>query len=361
MGVADSKSLGREEESRNPMIPAAIPAETPRADYSNPLRVICLTTRGLDKASTQYRFVQFIDFFREAGVEFEFVPRDRLDQKTIAELAACDLLVNQRCLLPLHLARRVMRAARRRLLDFDDAIYTRSGRSWNWLTALRVRTRLRHLLKHSHLTTVANEHLATFARRHARRVEVVPMALDGRVWHPGARSAVGATRIGWSGSPANLGQLEQLGEVLAPLFQRRPDLQLSVLCGRRPELPFEFEHRPFQSGTEPDFVRSLDVGLLPLVEDEYTRGKSPIKVLQYLSCGVPVVGNRFGGAAEMLDDTNSVRVERLDDWPAVLEALADDLPQRHRLGAAGLKRFQERHELRMVGERWLRLFQGERA
>jgi glycosyltransferase involved in cell wall biosynthesis len=154
--------------------------------------------------------------------------------------------------------------------------------------------------------------------------------------------------------------LERLGGVLAPLFNRRRDLRLAVLCGRRPDLPFAFEHQAFQTGVEPEFVRLLDIGLLPLVEDEFTRGKSPIKALQYLSCGIPVVGDLFGGTAEMLDETNSVKVHGLADWPAAMESLADDLDRRRRLGAAGWARFRARHELQVVGRCWLALFRGEK-
>lgn len=323
-------------------------------------KLLCLTTRGLDKASTHYRFVQFEEFFRDARVEIEFVARQDLDQKRIDGLPEYDVLVNQRCLLPLRRARAVMRLARRSLLDFDDAIYTRPGRPRNWLTAWRVRARLRYLLAHSELTTVANRCLADYARRHANRVEIVPMALDGRVWHPVERpAATRPVRIGWSGSPVNIGQMERLAGVLAPLFGGRRDLRLAILSGRRPALPFDFDYQPFQAGAEPEFVRSLDIGLLPLVEDEFTRGKSPIKALQYMACGVPVVGNVFGGTAEMLDESNSVTVQRLEDWPAALESLADDRERRRYLGMAGAARFRDRHELRVIGERWLALFRGE--
>jgi hypothetical protein len=325
------------------------------------VKVLCLTTRGLDKASTHYRFVQFVDYFRDAGVQIDFIARDALDATRIAGLAGYDLLVNQRCLLPLRRARAVLRSARRSLLDFDDAIYTRSGRSRNWLTSIRVHARLRYLLRCSHLTTVPNGHLAAYARLHAKRVEIVPMALDAKVWHPVEKTAgTRPGRIGWSGSPVNLGQIERLGPVLAPLFIRPHKLQLAILCGRRPILPFDFDYQAFQPGTEPDFVQSLDIGLLPLVEDEFTRGKSPIKALQYMSCGVPVVGNVFGGAAEMLDETNSVPVAELTDWPAALTALADNDERRRQLGIAGLARFRDRHELRVVGARWLALFRGEK-
>jgi glycosyltransferase involved in cell wall biosynthesis len=324
------------------------------------VKVLCLTTRGLDKASTHYRFVQFLDFFREHGVQIEFIARDALNPTHIAALPRYDLLLNQRCLLPLRRARAVTRAARRSVLDFDDAIYTRSGRSRSWLTSLRVHARLRFLLQCSHLTTVANQHLAAYARRHAKHVEIVPMALDAIIWHPLEKTGeTRPVRIGWSGSPANLGQIERLGSVLAPLFSHRHTLQLAILCGRRPTLPFDFDYQPFHPGTEPDFVRSLDIGLLPLVEDEFTRGKSPIKALQYMSCGVPVVGNVFGGAAEMLDETNSVSVTELTDWPTALAALADHPERRRQLGVAGLTRFRDRHELRLVGARWIALFRGE--
>lgn len=323
------------------------------------MKLLCLTTRGLDKASTQYRFVQFTEFFQESGVVVEFLSREALNTARMESLASYDAVINQRCLLPLGQARAVARRARHLLLDFDDAIFTRPGRPRSWLAALRVRWRLRYLLTHADLTTVANGYLADYARRHAKRVEIVPMALDAQTWHPGEpREGHGPVRFGWAGSPSNLPQLERLGSVLGPWLQGRPNVRLVILSGQRPELPFDFDYLPFTPGAEPDFVRSLDVGLLALQKDAFTQGKSPIKALQYMSCAVPALGEIFGGAAEMLDETNSIAVERLADWPRALEALASDPERRRRLGKAGLERFRKRHELRVVGARWLELFRG---
>ncbi len=321
------------------------------------MKLLCLTTRGLDKASTHYRFVQFTEFFRESGVTVEFLSREALDAARLQSLAGYDAVINQRCLLPLGWARAVARRARRMLLDFDDAIFTRPGQPRSWLAAMRVRWRLRYWLTRANLTTVANGYLADYARRHAKRVEIVPMALDARSWHPGEpRERQGPVRIGWAGSPSNLPQLERLGSVLGPWFEQRSDVRLVIRSGQRPALPFDFDYEAFQPGAEPEFVRSLDIGLVALQKDAFTQGKSPIKALQYMACGVPAVGEIFGGAAEMLDETNSIAVEQLADWPRALDALAGDPQRRQRLGNAGLERFRKRHELRVVGARWLELF-----
>jgi len=63
-------------------------------------------------------------------------------------------------------------------------------------------------------------------------------------------------------------------------------------------------------------MQSLDIGLLPLNDDEYSRGKSPIKAIQYLACGIPVVGNIFGGASEILNAENSIAVNSDQEWKA---------------------------------------------
>ena len=177
------------------------------------------------------------------------------------------------------------------------------------------------------------------------------MGLDLEIWRPSSRKSRGKRpRIGWAGNPGNLWHLEKLREPLRRLSQKREDIEVAVFSGRRPSFDFPYEYVPYSQGAECEFVAGLDVGLLPLDSEPYSLGKSPIKALQYMSCGVAVVGNAAGASAELLDGRNGVVIRSESEWLPALEGILS-VPERLReVGMAGRRFVEERHDLRKVTE-----------
>jgi glycosyltransferase involved in cell wall biosynthesis len=318
------------------------------------MKVLVIIDRDLFKGSTQYRLAQFTDLFNAHGISLEFIRRNKV-AAAARRAGECDLLLNQKCLIRAGLARRLIASSRRTWFDFDDAIYTRPGRPYGPWTSWRVKRRLQTWLRHADLVTTANKVLAGYARRFARSVTIVPMAIDTGRWHPVPKPSDAPVTLGWIGAPVNVPQLERLNAPLRALLRDHPNARLRVFSGRRPVLTCPFDYTPYQPGAEAAFVQQLDIGLLPLEPDEFSFGKSPIKTLQYLACGVPVVGNIFGATAEILSETNSVAVRTEADWIEALTALIGDRPRLRRLGAAGRAFIEQRHDCRRVGAQLLGL------
>jgi glycosyltransferase involved in cell wall biosynthesis len=308
------------------------------------MKLLALPIGNEDTASSWYRFYQFLPRLRASGWEVEILV-GAADASRVAEQAAgADIVLNQKNLLRGNLARALRHCAKRVVFDFDDAVFTRPGKPFSWLTQLRVNARLRYQLRTADLVTVSSRYLADYAVKYATRVEVLPMAIDLNVWteRPAPRSET--VTIGWSGAPHNLGYLEQLEPVLARLVAEYPRVRLAVFCGRAPRWSLPVQHVPFAKGEDHRFVAQLDIGLLPLGEDSFTRGKSPIKVLQYMACGVPVVGNVFGATSEILVESNSIAVHSPEQWHAALAALVADPQRRAALGRAGRSFVAEHHD-----------------
>ncbi len=114
-----------------------------------------------------------------------------------------------------------------------------------------------------------------------------------------------------------------------------------------------------QFRTNPARHQQLDIGLLPMEDDAFGRGKSPIKSLQYLSCGVPVVGRFVGATREILDARTGVEVHGEAEWTQAIVALGRDPARRHLLAEAGVARMHERHDRTVAAERLLRILRGE--
>ena len=272
------------------------------------MHILAIVSRDLEKGSTKFRLAQYLDYLRQRGAEVEFVRRDEIDETTIKRARRADVLFNQKCLIRTSIARKLIAASRRVIFDFDDAIYTRPGKPFSMFTRLKVARRFRLWLKNSDVVTTPNKFLAEYAKRYSKAVEVVPMALDLDVWVPAQKTEQPTVVVGWAGAPVNVHLLERLDPVLTALQREFPQMHLSVFSGQKPHLNCSFGYHPFRPGYEPEFIRNLDIGLLPLTDEEYTFGKSPIKSLQYLACAVPVVGNVLGATGEILNSKNSVAV-----------------------------------------------------
>lgn len=314
------------------------------------MKILVLAYADGAAASTLYRFRAGQGIWRSMGHQVDVVPAHSLPEHLGNRAGEYEAIIVQKALLPGQFLRRLRDLGVPVYFDFDDAIWTRPKKPYSWWTQRRVNSRIRRWFAAARLVFAANECLAEYARRFHSRVEVVPMALDLEVWRPAPKSGE-CLKIGWAGSPANLWHLEKLRMPLQALLQSCKHVRLAVFCGQKPSFGFPFEYVPYAPGTERDFVAGLDIGLLPLEYEPYSLGKSPIKALQYLSCGVPVVGNVAGATAEILNPDNSVAIGSEAEWLPALENLAASPGLRRRLGAAGRIFMEQHHDLRRVSQR----------
>jgi len=321
------------------------------------MRVYVLSLGDETTASTHFRFLQYADLLRARGIELVLVPRSEVLPERFEALRG-ETVVLQKIILRPREVRKLRDCAGRLIFDFDDAIWTRLGRPFSLTTRWRVRSRLNRCLRAADTVTVSSEHLAAYARRYSSHCERVPMAIDASRWKPGPEGDLPGLVIGWAGAPGNLPCLEPLIPALERLVRERDDVEVRIYCGRRPELPFEFRYTEYSPGTEAAFVRELDIGLCPLEDDEFAYGKSPIKILQYLACGVPVVASGVGASLELLDPGWSRSVEPGEDWYPAISELADDPERRREMRRAGREYIESTHDLGVVADQLLRILTG---
>ncbi len=322
------------------------------AESNREMTGVAVTVGGLEDGSTKFRFGQYLPFFEKAGVRFRRFHRREVIQRwevVVAAAAEADVIFIQKSLFRLGLERALHALGNALVYDFDDAVWTRPGPRRSVLTRFRQERRLHFWLRRADLVLPANHELGRYARRFSDRVRVFPMALDTTVWRPGESPAGNREDfvLGWMGAPGNLPYLESIGASLGRVLGKFRRARLRVYSGQRPEslgCPFEFV--PYAPGTEAAFARSLDVGLLPLPDTPHARGKSPIKALQYLACGVPVVGNFVGASREICRPGFSFAVPSPGDWAPVLErVLAMGVKPLREMGRRGRIFVEENHDV----------------
>ena len=269
------------------------------------MKIIFLTA-SFKTPSTRYRVLQNLAVWEELGLKVEAVPlpkanRERL--RLLFKLSSYDVVVLQKRLLHTHTLFFLRRFARRLVYDFDDAVmYSDSNRGEFF--APRKLARFTATVRAADRGIAGKRYLAREAlQARARKVAVIPTGVDCRRFSPRPeKTGLSRSRvIGWIGSGPNLVYLESLVDPLNRLWEKRSDFCLKVVCDRFPEgFHCPVEKVPWSAAGEVEALRSFDIGIMPLVEDPWTRGKCAFKLLQYMACGLAAVASESDVTREIV-------------------------------------------------------------
>jgi glycosyltransferase involved in cell wall biosynthesis len=225
-------------------------------------------------------------------------------------------------------------AGSRRLLDVDDAI---------WLNSSDGSEKLAELCDG---VIAGNEFIAEHYRKYSARVWTIPTSLDTTQWRPRSVAPKDRWTIGWTGTSSNLKYIYPIEEALADFLNENPQAELLIVCNRRPvlkKLPTKsWRFVRWSAEREIRVVQEMDVGLMPLPDTEWTRGKCALKMIMYLAVGIPALVSPVGVGGELLDKWNvGLAARNANDWFTALRHLFDDRELSERLGAEGRKLVQE--------------------
>jgi glycosyltransferase involved in cell wall biosynthesis len=304
------------------------------------LRIVAVT-RKPHSASFEQRVQGYLPGLRREGIEVtcRTLPKPQREQRrAIDALDGFDAVWWHRSLvLPWHAAR-LRGRARRLVVDFDDPLpYSARG---GGRRSLARRIRFAALLKRCDAAIVGSGYLADLARPYCRRVELLPMAVDvpeapiARPSKPG-----GHVELLWVGSRATQPYLEIIRPALEAIGRERPGVRLRLVAhepARFDPLPVDF--RRWSPEEQAAALRECDVGLCPMPDTLWTRGKCPFKTLQYMAAGMAWAGSAVGENVAFAGDGAAARGLCATDeasWRDVLGRLADDADRRAELGRRG--------------------------
>lgn len=340
------------------------------------MKLLVVATNPRWEASTRFRALQFFPTLARHGHTAElsaFYPENGSPVTAVrvarglsrrardfARAESFDRLFVHREILPYawnHLGTLLGRS-RRLVFDFDDAVQLRSeGKSWkNWLS---MPASTRFLVKRADLVYAGNEALADYARQFNPNVVVMPTVVDTDVFRPregNAPSHDGVPVVGWVGSPTTAQYLPRILPALDRLARTRRFKVRLVGAGR----PFrlqnaEVENLDWSIANEVDHFRDLDVGIYPLSDDPWSRGKCGFKAIQYMACGVPCVVDPVGVVKDIVrDETDGLWANDEISWHDQLARLLDDADLRQRLTASGRARAIELYSIDAIYPAWSR-------
>ena len=349
------------------------------------MRVVAFTPHPIEGPASRFRLFQFVEPLGERGIELEVRPfldsetyrglytasrsgaklralangiRSRIDDAS--KVGAGDVVIVHSELAPTMggvVLDRLRRRNARIVYNFDDAIFLkRPGGSRLIRMLARPDRRTAELCRAAGAVMAGNRYLASYAER-ARggsdHVHVMPTVLDTNRFCPHDRPPGGGPpTVGWIGTHSALPYLTALFPALAAV-QARKEYRLQVICNRAPK-PFpglKFEFIEWALEDELGYFEDLDIGLYPVPDDPWTRGKCGFKAIQYLACGVPTIASPVGVLAEIVrDGETGLHATDPASWEAALERLLDDPGLRARMGVAGRRLMVERYSIQAVVE-----------
>lgn len=347
------------------------------------MKVLLLSRYSRSGASTRMRFLQYLPILTRAGLEVTNAPLfgdEYLRQlyggggRPFGRVAAAywtrlmrllsvgryDLLWVEKELfprLPAVVERLVTRLGSRCVVDYDDAVFhdydLHPNAAFRWALSNKIDV----VMRHSTLVVAGNDYLAARARAaQAPWVETLPTVVDLSRYDVAQSASPAQFRIGWIGTPVTARYLRPIGDALRALCGDGRTRVVAVGAHSDPVPGLDVEVRPWTESGEVAEMQQFEVGIMPLADGPWEKGKCGYKLIQYMACGKPVVASPVGMNAEIVEHgVNGFLAKTEAEWTQALRALRDDPKMRRDMGQAGRALVERKFSLEVTAPRLLEL------
>lgn len=223
------------------------------------------------------------------------------------------------------------------IVDYDDAVFHRYGMHPKTIVRSVLGGKIDAIMRRAALVIAGNEYLADHAwRAGAKRVEYIPTVIDLDRCRITPREENAIFTIGWIGSPITAEYLHLVRSALAELCKNGSARLVLVGSGQLELHDVPTEIHAWSEEMEVADIRSFDVGIMPMPDDPWTRGKCGYKLIQYMACARPVIASPVGAARQIIEDNrNGFLATTTTDWIRAFCVLRDNHILRERMGKAG--------------------------
>lgn len=222
------------------------------------------------------------------------------------------------------------------IFDFDDAIWlsqvSKNNKSFSWL---KWKSKTDYLMQLSDIVIAGNSFLAEYAKKFAKNVEIVPTTIDTDLYIPRPRSLTGQFCIGWSGSFSTTSHLCVAQTALKHIKTKYGEkIKIKIIGDATYEdTLLDVKGLPWSLSTEIEDLQTFDLGIMPLPDDDWCRGKCGLKGLQYMALGIPTVMSPVGvNSSIIIDGINGFLARTESDWIKKITTVIENPHQRTRLG-----------------------------
>ncbi len=346
-------------------------------------KILLLSIYPKEEPSVRYRYLQYNKMFRDMGVRINHKPfigswiykrknTDNLILKIIIFIGLAYYFIKrlviiiiypvsykeaiiQKEILPFgtsflenHLKKRGIRI----IYDFDDAVFAYSKEHLtSWRIWWQDNDKVEKILKISDNIIAGNDFLADYARKFGKRITVIPTGVDLERYKQESKDNEKII-IGWIGTWSNLRYLQMIKKPLIELIGIGK-WKLKIIGARNIQdlkIPgLEIEYKKWSIEDEVKDLLSIDIGVMPLRNSAWERGKCAFKIIQYFALGIPAVASPVGMNKDVIDSgENGYLASTDDEWREALERLIHDKNLRQKLGENGRNKVKNEYSTKVL-------------
>jgi glycosyltransferase involved in cell wall biosynthesis len=353
------------------------------------MKVLAIVPGLYDTSPGQrFRIEQWEPLLREFGVEITYTPfeteelRHVLYQKghTIHKLRAVSKNMRRRwreldsirdydmvyvfreaaIMGPAWFEKKIARSGVPMVFDFDDAVFVPyKSPSNGYLSYLKFPGKTADIVRLSAHVMAGNPYLAEYSRQYNANVTVIPTTIDTVKYLPTQKNGgSGTLTVGWSGSYSTVQHLDTIKDVLKELAVKER-FRLRVIGTPDYKLPgVQVESLPWRSDTETEDLGPMDIGIMPLPDDQWSKGKCGLKALQYMAIGIPTICSPVGVNSDIIQDgENGFLADGKEEWIEKLKRLIHSPELRKRIGWAGRHTVERKYSSQVHAPRVFKIFE----
>lgn len=337
-------------------------------------QILALTRYGCEAASTRQRFDQFRPVLQDAGFDLAIEPffddgqtatinrGEKLGfsgvvrayarrARKISNLENFDLLWVQYEIFPFlpSVLETIAGRSIPVIVDFDDAYYLRYDLSSNRVVRTVLTDKMRPLVSSASAVIAGNQVLADHFAPWSSSVHVIPTVVDTDAYVPAAKRSGRPLTIGWIGSPTTWRTyVRPYVPMLRDICRTHGVRMLVIGAGDEGDHRVdEFEYRPWKEAREIVDIQEMDIGVMPLPDDPWARGKCGYKLIQYMACGVPIVASPVGVNVDLVAaGSTGLLASSADDWGHALSQMIVNAEMRRAMGRTGRELVVKSYSLR---------------
>lgn len=244
------------------------------------------------------------------------------------------------------------------IYDFDDAIWMTNTSSQNSLASrLKWHRKVSQICGWSNKVSCGNAFLADFAKKYASQVVINPTTIDTKSLHIPLNTSNEPIVIGWTGTHSTLKYLDDFIPILEDL-RIQLKFEFMVIADKEPAWSFpELRFVPWAKETEINDLNQIDIGIMPLQDDQWAEGKCGFKALQFMALEKPVIVSPVGVNSSIVEHgVSGFHCSDIDQWKARLLELVTDAELRMKMGKAGRQKVVNEFSVESNTQNFLSLF-----
>lgn len=341
------------------------------------MKVLILSRYSYLGSSSRYRIFQYLPYLRETG--WEITLHSLLNDNYIHHLYRKDslpfgdiiksyfhrtnLLLNKNKYdliwlqqeafpwIPSFIETFLLKSKIPIVVDHDDAFFHRYDLNKSAVVRKILGNKIDRTMSISDLVVVGNSYLAERAsKNNCKNIRIIPTVIDIAKYDINEKKSASEEKfiIGWVGSPPNARYINNIEESLEQFCNSHNAKLHLVGAGKTFTTKIPNENIEWNEETEVDEIKDFDVGIMPLVDSPWERGKCGFKLIQYMACGIPVIASPVGVNKELVTNgVNGYLAKTEEDWLKYLKILMDNIDLRKQMGLAGRKLVEDKFTLQV--------------